>query len=482
MRWLKFTWEWIDDRTGLTRMIGPMMQHLVPHDAKWWYVFGSATMCAFMIQVFTGAALAFAYIPSAAEAYPTLQFISHNATFGGLLRGMHYYGASAMVLMVGAHMAQVFLFGSYKYPREMNWATGVLLLGFTLVMGFTGQLLRWDQTAVWSVVVAAEQAGRVPFLGKAIAHFTLGGTSVGGATLSRFFAIHVFVMPALIFAFIGLHLVLVLRNGISEPPTPGDVVHRKTYRESYHRLLDRTGVPFWPDAMWRDVVFCVGMIAVIVLLAWFVGPPELGRPPDPSIISANPRPDWYLLWYFAVLALLPHGSERYFMVFGPLIAGVFLIIVPFVWNTGERSPRRRPWSVAAVIACVLSIGSLWIAGEKSDWSPLFNARPLTPSIVGTTTGPVALGAHVFFEKGCIYCHDIQGHGGHRGPDLSAVGLRLRASQIVLRISNGGHNMPAFAGNLTPEEMNELVAFLLSRKYEAHRQMTPGQDRYMQSGD
>jgi ubiquinol-cytochrome c reductase cytochrome b subunit len=462
-RRIKQVWEWLDDRVGFTETIGPMATHMVPRGARWWYVFGSATLFAFMIQVISGVALAFSYIPSTAHAYETLQFITNQAPFGNFLRALHYYGASAMVLMVGLHMAQVFLFGAYKYPREMTWVTGVMMLGFVLIMGFTGQLLRWDQTGVWSVIVAAEQVGRAPLIGNWLARFTLGGETVGGATLSRFFAIHVFIMPALVFAFVGIHLLGVLRHGISPPPRPGQFLSPVTYKQEYAEHLKKDGVPFWPDSAWRDMVFGAAMAAVIVILALLFGPPELGKPPDPSLVDAYPRPDWYLLWYFAVLALLPKGTETWFMVFGPMLAGLWLIAMPFISRSGERSPRRRPWAWAAVCLVVTMIAAFWQAGIKSNWSPNFNIEPLPEKVVGASSGPIAAGAHIFYSKGCLNCHLIDNYGGRRGPDLSTIGSQRTKDQIVLTILGGRGNMPAYASNITPEEMAELTAFLESRK-------------------
>jgi len=254
-RKLKQFWNWFDDRTGISEVISPLAKHPVPPGSKWLYVFGSATFLCFILQLITGVGLAFLYQPTTNDAYESLKYISHEAPLGAILRGIHYWSASAMILLVGIHMIRVYLMAAFKYPREMSWISGVILLLLTVAMGFTGQLLRFDNNGIWSAVVAAQQAGRIPIIGTQVAQFLLGGETLGGATLSRFFAYHVFLIPGIIIALLGLHLFLVIRNGISEPPKAGSPVDTKTYRNWYKEMLHKQGVPFWPNAIWRDMVF-----------------------------------------------------------------------------------------------------------------------------------------------------------------------------------------------------------------------------------
>lgn len=463
MNILKRLYQAFDDRVGISDALVPLAKHPVPPGTGWGYVFGSATLFAFILQIVTGITLATLYIPSTEQAYNSIAFITNQAVLGNFLRGIHYFGASAMVVSVGAHMTRVFLTGSYKFPREVNWLSGTFLLLFTIAMAFTGQLLRWDQNAFWTVVVGAEQAGRTPFIGDLLAQFILAGRTVGGATLSRFFSYHVFFIPALIFATFGLHIYLVIRHGVSEPPKRGRPVDPKTYRSWYQNLLDREGVPFWPDVGWRDAVFSVAMILVVVVLALVLGPLPLGKPPDPTIIQANPRPDWYLLWYFAVLALIPPITENYVIIGAPLLAGIVLLALPFLFNRGERTPVRRPWAYGIVISVVLMIGTLTVIGQQSPWSPDFTAQPLPESVIGASSGPIYEGAQLFHKKGCEYCHNIGGYGGHRGPNLTYIGDVLTRQEMTIRILNGGPLMPAFASNITPEELTLILDFLQSRK-------------------
>src|SRR4030095_142770 len=311
---------------------------------------------------------------------------------------------------------------------------------FTLGMGFTGQLLRWDSTAAWSVVVAAEQAGRIPIIGDWVARFILGGNTIGGATLSRFFAIHVFVLPGIMFAFIGLHLWLVFRHGISEPPVAGKPVNPATYRAEYEELLKKSGKPFWPDLAWRDVIISTLLIIAIALAAFFVGPPVLDKPPDPSVLEADPRPDWYLLWYFALLALIPGKIEGYVMILAPILIGFAILIVPVLNHKGERAATRRPWAIAVVCLSVIMIGSLWWQGQQSPWSPNFQALPLSDSVVGATSGPVSTGGQLFHDKACLNCHLIQGFGGRRGPDLANNPDKLSRDNLRLRLRNCGDHL------------------------------------------
>ncbi len=467
-RFFKRLWHWFDDRAGISVLLKPLIDHPVPPRGLWTYVFGSATLFMFTVQVVTGVALSLLYQPSSTTAYHSLEFITYQAKFGNALRSIHFYGASAMIIMVGVHMIQTYITASYKYPREMNWISGVFLLIFTIFMGFTGQLLRWDSNGVWSSVVAAQQLGRVPFIGTYLARLLLGGDTIGGQSLTRFFSYHVFIVPAFIFIFIGLHLWLVFRHGISELPKAGRLVDPKTYRKWYEDFLKKYSVPFWPHAAWRDVLFSSIIVILIILFAWLKGAPPLTDSPSLTSIHTSPAPDWYMVLFFALFALMPHKVESIAMTIGPLLTVIILFCIPFLSNRGERSPIRRPWAMFGVICVLVFVISLLLLGLKHPWSADFDAKPLTvavarPGGIGATDSTVSRGVQLFYNKGCEYCHTINTYGGKAGPDLSTVGNRLTTQALVIRIVNGGGNMPAYGGILSTKDLQTLASFLSTQK-------------------
>ena len=275
--------SWLEERLGLGAALGPVLGHAVPRDtASWWYVFGSATLVLFLLQVATGICLALVYAPAASEAWASLEWLNYQQPLGWFLRALHGWGSNFMIGMMTIHLVQVFLFGAFKYPRELTWIVGVILLFCTLGMAFTGQIMRFDQDAYWGLGIGAAMIARVPLVGPYLVHLMLGGPIIGAQTLSRFFTLHVFVVPGLLFAFVGLHLLLVLKLGINEWPMPGRLVRRETYREDYERLVHEDGVPFFPDAAQRDLVFAGITILSVVACAAIFGPIGPNGVPDPT--------------------------------------------------------------------------------------------------------------------------------------------------------------------------------------------------------
>src|SRR5213596_3501667 len=210
--------NWLEERSGLVGATKYFLFRRVPAETNWFHTLGSATLTAFLVQAITGVILAMYYKPSPEEAYASIQHITNDLTLGWLVRGMHRWGASVFIILLFLHMGRVFLFGAYKYPRELNWIIGVLLLAMGLGEGFTGYLLPWDQTSYWATVVGININGTAPFLGPFISSILRGGAEIGPDTLARFYSLHMLVLPGALFGLIGLHLYLVIRLGVSSPP------------------------------------------------------------------------------------------------------------------------------------------------------------------------------------------------------------------------------------------------------------------------
>jgi ubiquinol-cytochrome c reductase cytochrome b subunit len=461
--WARTTWQWLDRRLGVSGAIPPLLTHPVPRGTGWWYVFGSATAAFFTLQVVTGILLALVYVPSTDAAFQSLRYLNYDYPMGWLLRAMHNFGASGMVVMMLAHVLRVFLMGAYKYPRELTWLVGVGLFGVTLGMAFTGQILRWDSDAYWALGVGMGILGRVPWIGEPLIRLVLGGPVMGPATLSRFFVLHVFVLVGLLGALLGLHLYLVLKLGISTPPGRGKRVDPQTYQEEYEREL-KAGVPFFPGPMLRDAIVAAGVIVGMVAAASILGPKGPNLPADPSIMHVYPRPDWYFLPLFSLYALAPDYLQTFVLVVLPLVIGAVLIAVPFVSGKGERSPFRRPVAVLSVLVLFLAMGVLEYMAFQAPWSPVmlgWSSIPTPKPIVKRLTPEELAGATVFQYKSCRNCHALEGRGGHRGPDLTHEGMRLSRDELVRQVIQGGENMPPFGDRLKPAEIDALVGFLQS---------------------
>lgn len=463
MRIISQVADWFDRRLQLAAPMREVAEHPVPRNtASWWYVFGSAALTVFILQFVTGILLALVYVPSAGEAWSSLQALNHDVTLGWFIRALHGWGSNFMVALVLIHMVQVFLFGAYKFPRELTWIVGVFLLLMTLGMAFSGQVLRFDQDAYWGLGIGASIASRVPIVGPAIVKVMLGGPIIAGATLSRFFALHVFVIPGMLIGSVCLHVLMVLKLGINEWPMPGRLVKRATYLDEYREMTKKDGAPFVPYAIWKDLFFAAFILLAVAACAVYFGPFGPTGRPDPTIIQTVPKPDYFFLWLYALLSLLPPSMETPALLIGPVIVIAFLLLLPFLSGEGEKSWRRRPIAVLTVLLIAITLGTFTHLAGFTPWSPHMNAwsgDPVPERLLRGTTALQRQGALVFQVKQCRNCHSLGELGGQRGPALDNVAVRLTQDQLIRQVIQGGGNMPAYGNNLSPPETTALVAFL-----------------------
>ena len=334
-------WTWMDERVGLADLEKLAHKKQVPvHRHRLWYYFGGMTLFLFGIQVVTGILLLLYYRPSAEEAYESVQFLMAEVPFGWLIRSLHAWSANLMILALFVHMFSVLLLKAYRRPREMTWFSGVALFGIALAFGFTGYLLPWNELAYFATKVGTEITGAVPVVGHFMLRLLRGGDDVTGATLTRFYGIHVAVLPALVTALLGLHLYLVQKHGMSVPPS----VERAG---GPHRTM-----PFVPDFLLRDIVGWLSALALLAALAAFF-PAELGRKADPfAPAPVGIKPEWYFMFTFQTLKYLPakilgiDGEVVGIVGFG--LGGLFLLVLPLLDRRAARGESSRLFTAIAI--------------------------------------------------------------------------------------------------------------------------------------
>ena len=325
---LKAAADWLDHRTGYRAAVGHALDEPVAGGASFAFVFGSVLTFILLLQMVTGILLALYYSPSSQTAWASVAYIQDQVTLGWLIRGLHGNGASAMIIVAGLHLLQVATYGAYKKPREINWLVGVLMLALILAFALTGYLLPWDQKGYWATKVATGIMGGTPVIGGALQRLVQGGNEYGNLTLTRFFMLHVFLLPATILALVAIHVALFRKHGVTPKWT-------LTVEQANARTQ-----PFWPDQLFKDMV-AIGVVFAMMFgyTVWANGV-ELGAPADPAS-GFDARPEWYFLPLFQLLKYF-HGSMEKVVALGlPAVVGGVLVAIPFLDRGDDRSPKKR---------------------------------------------------------------------------------------------------------------------------------------------
>lgn len=450
MTMIRSVYHWLDRRLRLKPIEEMLLNEPIPGGASWVYVLGSATLFLFCLQLLTGSFLAIYYAPTPDHAYDSIQFIMSSVTFGGFVRGLHHWGASAMVVAIGLHMLQVYLYGAYKPPREVMWMSGVALFLLTLAFAFSGYLLPWDQKAYWATQIGINMVGTVPWIGDELVRIIRGGENLGALTLTRFFALHVLFLPLLMFGWIALHLFILRRIGPAGSFEEKRVAETGTAVPVERRRRTLTE-PFYPRQVFMDAVVMGGVFLIVAVLA--IGLPfPLADKADPSDTSFKPIPEWYFLFYYQGLKYVHGPFEPLATWILPMVFYTLLMFLPFMDRNPVRNPAKRPKAILIGIAFLAGVFGLMAVSLKEIYA------------VPTTNPSVVRGRELYSKLQCVGCHRIHGSGGAVGPDLSYVGKVRDRDWLVRHFDNPqavvpGSIMPRLT--LSPIEMDDLTNYMLS---------------------
>jgi len=374
--------DWLDSRTGYRAGLSHLLDESLPPGVGWWFVTGSIMLFLLGAQAVTGVVLAMYYVPSPDHAYDSVRFIQDRLALGGIVRGLHVFGASFIVVAACLHMLRVVVFGSYKKPREATWITGVVLLLIILGFALTGYLLPWDQKAYWATTVTINIARSTPLAGEFVASLLRGGAELGALTLGRWYAAHVFLLPAAVAAFVFAHVYLMRRHGISGPVTAAAGEPR----------------PFYPYQALKDSVAMAVVFAALLTLALTV-PAPLDEVADPTDASYIPRPEWYFLSLFQLLKYFPGPLEPVatMVIPGAVVTG--LLLLPFLDRGPERRPLRRLRVLAPVGTLGIAVAALTGLGLRDTPGPPDPAQWSLMAIGGR---------HLAQNEQCLSCHQTNG--------------------------------------------------------------------------
>ena len=439
---------WLDQRTGLETAIRNFLYEQIPASSGWHQVFGSVALFLFLVQVFTGALLAFNYAPTPGDAYNSLRYILAEVTAGRLMRGLHHWGASMMIVVVVLHMTQVFVYGAYKKPREATWIAGVILLLLTLAYGLTGYLLPWDNRAYWGTVVTTQIAAKAPFVGPYLVRFLGGQGEIGVVTFARFYGLHVLLLPPATVVMIVLHVYLVRKHGVA--PAPGDEV--------------LTAKKFFPEQAFRDTVAIFAAFVILFLMAVMVRVP-LEQLADPTDTTYIPRPEWYFLFLFQILKLFEGPLEVIGSVVLPALAILVLLIIPFVDRGRMRKVTERVLAAAVVALAGIGWAGLTITAAVTKPKPAVAARiDFSQPTDWLQLSPVEMaGIGYFRQENCTACHTLGQGKTEIGPDLTKASIRKSGAWMIEHFKRPSAMVPGSAMppiQLSDAQLNTLAAFLL----------------------